>query len=70
MSSHPCLLWHAKACSVVVSHAGDGLATGSDVRNQYRGISDAGLFFEQVLSKPYVNQVCLAAAELPAAKPG
>ena len=37
--------------------AGDGLASSQAVLNQYRGISDAGLFFEQVLNKPYVNQV-------------
>lgn len=49
----------AICCTVKLQHAGDGLATSSAVRNQYHGISDAGLFFEQVLSKPYVNQVYL-----------
>lgn len=37
--------------------AGDGLASTSAAFQQYPGISDAGLFFEQVLSKPYLSQV-------------
>ena len=37
--------------------AGDGLASSSAAFNEYKGISDAGLFFEQVLSKPYLSQV-------------
>lgn len=48
-------------CSVTkqnfLSFAGDGLASSSAAFNEYRGISDAGLFFEQVLSKPYLSQV-------------
>ena len=36
---------------------GDGLASTSAALNQNQGISDAGLFFEQVMSKPYLNQV-------------
>ncbi|DBB06710.1 TPA: hypothetical protein ACH3X1_012211 [Trebouxia sp. C0004] len=39
---------------------GDGLASSSAAFNEYRGISDAGLFFEQVLSKPYLSQVVAA----------
>ena len=38
--------------------AGDGLASTAAALGQYRGISDAGRFFEQVMSKPYLNQVC------------
>nr|QOL01204.1 putative extracellular protein TR9_013c [Trebouxia lynnae] len=36
---------------------GDGLASTPAALHQYGGISDAGLFFEQVMSKPYLNQV-------------
>ncbi|KAL0031693.1 hypothetical protein WJX79_001570 [Trebouxia sp. C0005] len=39
---------------------GDGLASSSAAFDEYRGISDAGLFFEQVLSKPYLSQVVAA----------
>ena len=49
-------------CSVtkltLLFFAGDGLASSSAAFDEYRGISDAGLFFEQVLSKPYLSQVC------------
>lgn len=41
----------------LLSVAGDGLASSSAAFDEYRGISDAGLFFEQVLSKPYLSQV-------------
>ena len=37
---------------------GDGLGSTSAALQQYRGISDAGRFFERVMSKPYLNQVC------------
>lgn len=52
---------HVLVCPVTEltlwSFAGDGLASSSAAFDEYRGISDAGLFFEQVLSKPYLSQV-------------
>ena len=33
------------------------MGSTSAALKQFRGISDAGVFFEQVMSKPYLNQV-------------
>ena len=41
---------------------GDGLAAQPQVVSQFPGISDASIFFEQVVTKPYANRVVVGEA--------
>lgn len=41
---------------------GDGLAAQPQVVIQFPGISDASIFFEQVVTRPYANRVIVGKA--------
>ena len=41
---------------------GDGLAAQPQVVSQFPGISDASIFFEQVVTRPYANRVIVGMA--------